>query len=110
MLRSLRTLKLLMNLQALRSEKSLARVVRLARKEKEFTYILFVSPWDVPSQVALEYVEGLDTNDITVYTVDYFEVPQSWTQFKVKPGTMVKMNDKKVVVYPGRQAIKCQLR
>ena len=97
-----------MTLSQLRSDKALQRVVRLARKEKSFTYILFVSPWDVTSQVALEYVEGLDTNQ-TVHTVDYFDAPQAWGQFKVQPGTLVKLNEKKVVVYPGRQAIRLEL-
>ena len=98
----------MMTLTKLRSDKALQRCVRLARKEKAFTYILFTSPWDKPSQVALDYIESLDTNK-EVFTLDYFDAPQSWGQFKVQPGTLVKMNDKKVVVYPGRQAIAIEL-
>lgn len=97
-----------MTLTKLRSDKALNRVVRLARKEKSFTYILFHSPWDKTSQVALDYIESLDTNH-EVFTLDYFDAPQSWGQFKVQPGTLVKLNEKKVVVYPGRQAIKLEL-
>lgn len=93
----------------LKSDNSLNRVIRQARKEKAFTYILFTSPWDKPSQAVLEYVEGLDTNTKTVYTVDYFDVPQSWTQFKVEPGTLLKINEKKIVPYPGSLAVKVEL-
>jgi len=38
--------------------------------------------------------------------VSYYDAPQSWMQFKVDPGTLVKMNSKKVVVYPGLNAAK----
>lgn len=99
-----------MQTQALRSDNSLNRVIRQARKDKAFTYILFTSPWDKPSQVILDYIESLDTNDTTIYTVDYFTVPESWTQFKVKPGTLLKINEKKIVPYPGSLAVKLELQ
>jgi hypothetical protein len=98
-----------MQIQALRSDNSLNRVIRQARKDKAFTYILFTSPWDKSSQAVLDYVESLDTNDSVIYTVDYFTVPQSWMQFKAQPGTLLKINEKKIVPYPGSLAVKLEL-
>lgn len=83
----------------------MSSVVRAARKDKDYTYILFTSPWDVRSDSVREWVtENLDK---TVYEVSYYDAPQSWLQFKVAPGTLVKINSKKVVTYPGLNAAKC---
>ena len=91
-------------MKPLKSDLALSNVVRAARKDKDYTYILFTSPWDKRSDVVREWLEG--NTDRDVYEVSYYDAPQSWMQFKVDPGTLVKMNAKKVVVYPGLNAVK----
>ena len=93
-----------METKILKSDLSLSNVVRAARKEKDYTYILFTSPWDKRSKAVREWVE--ENIEHSVYEVSYYDAPQSWMQFKVDPGTLVKMNSKKVVVYPGLNASK----
>jgi hypothetical protein len=93
-----------MKMKPLKSDLALSNVVRQARKDKDYTYILFTSPWDTRSDYVREWILA---NDFTnLYEVSYFDAPQSWMQFKVEPGTLVKMNAKKVVVYPGLNAVK----
>ena len=91
----------------LKSDQDVTQLVRQARKSKDYTYILFTSPWDKLSNAVRERIES-SKKEKDVYEVSYYDAPHSWLQFKVSPGTLVKMNAKKVVVYPSYGAVKLE--
>lgn len=97
-----------MKLQKLKTENSVNRALRHSRRDKSKTYILFTSPWDKRSSAVRDYIKDLGSQE-TVFEVSYFDVPESYTNFKVQPGTLVRLQNDSVVVYPGLNAVKIEL-
>lgn len=97
-----------MKIQKLKTENSVNRALRHFRKDKSKTYLLFTSPWDKRSSAVKDYIKDLGSEE-TVYEVSYYDVPESYLNFKVQPGTLVRLQNDSVVIYPGLNAVKIEL-
>mgnify|MGYP003659298035 CR=1 FL=1 len=97
-----------MNLLRVKTENEFNKVFKLSRANNEFVYFLFVSPWDKKSDLIRQELSSLDT-DITIYEVDYFNLPHTYCAFKAYTPSLVKIKGPRTKVLSNLISIRFEL-
>lgn len=97
-----------MNLLRLKTENEFNKVFKLSRANNEFVYFLFVSPWDKGSDLIRQELDTLDSN-ITIYEVDYFNLPHTYCAFKANTPSLVKIKGPRTKVLSNLISIRFEL-
>ena len=97
-----------MNLLKVRTETEFNKIFKLGRANNEFVYFLFVSPWDDGSDLISRELSFLD-RDITIYEVDYFNLPHTYCAFKASTPSLVKIKGPRTKVLSNMISIRAEL-
>ena len=96
-------LKKMLNLQKLKSENHLNKVVRQARQQKTGVVgFLVTSPWDPQSElIKKELHEAWEDFEqhFDLYEIDYFELPHAYCIFKTRVPSLVCVMGKKTKIF-----------
>ena len=103
----------MLNLQKLKSENHLNKVVRQARQQKSGAVgFLVTSPWDPQSElIKKELHEAWEDFEqhFDLYEIDYFELPHAYCIFKTRTPSLVCVVGKKTVVLDNPMSIRAEM-
>jgi len=87
-----------MNLQTIRTENQLNKLIKSCRQANESAIFLITSPWDSKSVMIRKELEALGRESLTVFEVDYFELPHAYCIFKTITPSLVRIKGKRTEV------------
>jgi len=106
-------LKKMMNLQKLKSENHLNKVVRQARQQKTGVVgFLVTSPWDPQSELIKKELHeacGDLEQKFDLYEIDYFELPHAYCIFNTRVPSLVYVMGKKTKIFDHITSIRVEL-
>lgn len=98
-----------MNLQTVKTENQLNKLIKSCRQANESAIFFITSPWDSKSDMIREELEALNRDSLTIFEVDYFELPHAFCIFRAITPSLVRIRGKRTEVLDNTISIRTAL-